>query len=34
MARSYVIQKGDTLRKIAKNFYGDPEQDSSTGQGP
>lgn len=24
MARSYVIQKGDTLRKIAKNFYGEP----------
>jgi peptidoglycan/xylan/chitin deacetylase (PgdA/CDA1 family) len=23
MARKYVIQKGDTLSKIAKNFYGD-----------
>lgn len=25
MARNYVIQKGDSLRKIAKSFYGDPE---------
>jgi hypothetical protein len=25
MPRSYVIQKRDTLRKVAKNFYGDPE---------
>ena len=24
MARRYIIQKGDSLRKIAKNFYGDP----------
>ena len=23
MARNYVIQKGDSLQKIAKNFYGD-----------
>lgn len=25
MARSYIIQNKDTLRKIAKNFYDDPE---------
>ncbi|HWP92887.1 MAG TPA: LysM peptidoglycan-binding domain-containing protein [Thermodesulfobacteriota bacterium] len=24
MARNYVIQRGDSLRKISKNFYGDP----------